>query len=243
MFWNLLKTTLHIGSQENEIRIPGYKNVETYGNLKEVITQESDHYLDNLIVKAVTYNKQYRKVYMNSGLDALIKKIVHDAPSLATKENVLNSIREKLAANGIGRYNITCFSTNAPIRVEGHTFVGFDDIVKHVTCDTYWPSDSQSYTDKDIRRIKPLEEDIKGMEILEIYEKYPCFDIYDSINENRFYQNFFFSKKPFTAETVSKISKLPTYSNYCLCTEQIPEELLPMIYYCGEGEVLIMASK
>jgi hypothetical protein len=81
------------------------------------------------------------------------------------------------------------------------------------------------------------------MEILEIYEKYPCFDIYDSINENRFYQNFFFSKKAFTAETVLKISKLPTYSNCCLCTEHIPEELLPMIYYCGEGEVLIMASK
>lgn len=43
---------------------------------------------------------------------------------------------------------------------------------------------------------------IIGLHVLEIYERYPCFDASDYAYEDRYYRNFFFSEKSFTKEEI-----------------------------------------
>lgn len=223
------------------IRIPGFSKVNTYDCLEEMIAQVSHSYLDNRIVEVITYNAVYRRAYLSSGWEGLMKKLILEVPSLAEEEGVLNSVKAKLAAKGMGDYNIACYQTNEPIELMGHRFLGLGDIVDSVTCNLWMPKE-KTCTDKDICAVNSPKKGVEGLEILKIYKKYPCFDSYDSFNENRYYQNFVFSRKKFMAEKVNRIIQLPTGCNDNLCTESIPGDLLPIIYYSGEGEVLIVAS-
>lgn len=82
---------------------------------------------------------------------------------------------------------------------------------------------------------------IPGLHILEIYEGYPCFDSSDYAYEDRFYQNFFFSDKPFTREQINRIAFMKRVGCLEYITEEMPDWSLPSAYYRGEGDEIIYA--
>lgn len=133
-------------------------------------------------------------------------------------------------------------SINQPITILGHTFNGLNDIISHVELS----SSNRRFRDGLWCNVPSQFVETGGyadIHIGELYEKYPCFDAEDYANENRYYQNFIFRKQPVTNDDLETLYDLPQSTNFCKVTEQIPKEVLPMLYYRGEGSIMLLATK
>ena len=75
----------------------------------------------------------------------------------------------------------------------------------------------------------------------ELYENYPVFDIYD-MGDSRTYQNFFFRERPFSHADLEQRATIPSRFNYCMVHEHIAEEFLPVLYYEGTGDYMLLAT-
>ena len=82
---------------------------------------------------------------------------------------------------------------------------------------------------------------IPGLHILEVYERYPCFDSSDYAYEDRYFRNYFFSDKPFTREQINRIAYMKRVGNLVFIKDEMPEWSLPSAYYKGEGDKIIYA--
>lgn len=77
----------------------------------------------------------------------------------------------------------------------------------------------------------------------EISERYPVFDSYDEADEDRYFSNFVFAKSANELKEKSDAAKqLKGSSNFCKLTADTPLRLLPMVYYRGEGEEMIICG-
>ena len=63
---------------------------------------------------------------------------------------------------------------------------------------------------------------------------------YDSC-DNRTYQNYIFRTSPIAEEDMKEALKIPLNFNFCMVHEHIPKERLPILYYSGEGEYMLLA--
>ena len=72
---------------------------------------------------------------------------------------------------------------------------------------------------------------------------YPCFDWEDSLNENRTYQNYILRNRPITQEDMQRLSELKSHANEQRLWNDVPEDMLPMIYYEGDGKEMIVAVR
>jgi hypothetical protein len=63
------------------------------------------------------------------------------------------------------------------------------------------------------------------------------------MNENRTYQNYFFSDKPFTPERICEIyQKCHEQFNFGLINESMPAEYAPAVYYVGDRDKMVYAT-
>ncbi|MBQ7448404.1 MAG: hypothetical protein IJS73_01230 [Paludibacteraceae bacterium] len=118
-------------------------------------------------------------------------------------------------------------STNTDFSYAGKVFHGLKGLVKA----------SFSYYDEERKK--------QGAPyVVEISKLYPCFDSEDYMNENRFYQNFYFTCDPQKAENICKETQAGyRFNNKVLfpileprfSMSRIEEYHLPYIYYHGEG--------
>ena len=70
---------------------------------------------------------------------------------------------------------------------------------------------------------------------------YPTFDSFDSCDD-RSYDNFAFSKAPLSADEYQTHRNLPLGINYCMVTEKIPQHCLPILYYVGDFDYMLLAT-
>lgn len=120
------------------------------------------------------------------------------------------------------------------VEVLGHVFHGLQDIKHHVEMSLY-----RNYTRGEADKCEPeLKCDVH---VGEMWMPYPCFDSEDFFNENRTYQNYIFRRNPITQDDMRKLSELPSGCNECRISENMPVEMLPMIFYVGDGETMILA--
>lgn len=115
--------------------------------------------------------------------------------------------------------------------IAGHSFNGLEDLEKAVEVET---KITNSIGERYIRELNP-EKPIKGLHVLRLYEPYPCFDSSDRLYENRRYQNYFFSEKPFSEEEINRLAELPCQINYCMVNEELDSNELPAIYFGGSS--------
>jgi len=78
---------------------------------------------------------------------------------------------------------------------------------------------------------------IPGLHVLEIYQRFPCFDSYDYAYEDRYYRAFFFSAKPFTKEEITHLACM----KQVFYPQSIAEWALPAVFHSGESEKMIIA--
>ena len=208
-----------------------------YDSLKNAICsikKMNDGWLGRTLIDIVQYNLCYRDYLREFGFDSLIERLFNEVPELRKEKQSLLYLndwwREK--HKKIAPYNIQCYNINDQVTILGHTFNGLSDIFKHRTVV------GRRYTDN--FHHMPNGE-YEGIHIAEIYDEYPKFDEFDC-DDDRTYQNYFLSDLPITDMEMKKMKSCSYTSNYCMVHESIPEELLPMLYYGGDGKYMLLAT-
>jgi hypothetical protein len=132
-------------------------------------------------------------------------------------------------------------SIHGKIEIHGHVFQGLKEIKSAVEISTS-PFFGNEINMEYVREVEP-KVPIKGVHVAEIWKSYPCFDFEDRMNENRTYQNYFFSTKPFTPERLSEIyRKCNEKSNFALINEDMPTDIAPAVYYIGDYSSMVVAT-
>lgn len=188
--------------------------------------------------KIVQYNVRYRDILREKGLVSLLHRLLEDAPELCSEKAALEEVRRWYVDEGkhLAGYDIQCYNIKDKITILGHEFSGLEDVKAHRSL-----CGRDSFYDPDMIHCTPAKES-KDVFVAELYDRYPIFDSYD-IGDDRTYQNYFFSNVPFSEETLAEMKAIKHKCNYCMVHEEIPEHLLPVLYYSGEGDYMILATK
>jgi hypothetical protein len=132
-------------------------------------------------------------------------------------------------------------SIHGKIEIHGHVFQGLKEIKSAVEISTS-PFFGNEINMEYVREVEP-KVPIKGVHVAEIWKSYPCFDFEDRMNENRTYQNYFFSDKPFTPERICELyQKCNEQFNFALINENMPIDFVPAVYYVGDRDKMVYAT-
>lgn len=130
---------------------------------------------------------------------------------------------------------------SSPVTIMGHTFNNLQEIkdAVSISASKYEADSGRRITGKDL----DPDKGPKDIHVAEIWQLYPCFDSSDRMYETRSFQNYFFSKEPFTFERLREIyNGCKTGMNFCLVNEDTPAEFLPAVYYVGERSLMTVAT-
>ena len=125
-------------------------------------------------------------------------------------------------------------SINDDVEILGYVFHGLKDIQEHVEMSLYR---SYSRGQADVREAKAY----CNIHVGEMWMPYPCFDAEDYANEDRTYQNYILRKRPITQDDMKTLSELPLEGNECRISECMPAEMLPLVFYVGDGDTMLVA--
>lgn len=121
---------------------------------------------------------------------------------------------------------------NEDVEILGHVFHGLREISAAVELSVF----HSDIINPGMMRLRTPELVIPGIHVAEVWQSYPCFDSEDSMYENRTYQNYFFSDKPFSPSKLSDIiSRCTCRYNYQLVNCGMPANFAPALYYVGDG--------
>lgn len=76
----------------------------------------------------------------------------------------------------------------------------------------------------------------------EVWDSYPVFDSGD-LGDDRTYQNYIIRDRPIADLEMRVLAGVPSRYDSCKLHETTPEDLLPMVYYRGDGGFLLLAKK
>lgn len=225
--------------RQRKICYPGYIESE-YNSLREAVhlLRKKSSGLMYGISELISYNICYRDYLREHGIEQLIRCIVNEAPELAKEPKAIQQLRqwyEKEGKNMAG-YDIQCYNIKDTITIRGHEFHGLDDIIAYKNA-----SGRIDFHSTSLYGVEP-EKSIPGIYVTELYATYPIFDSFD-IGDDRTYQNYFFTSEPVDNEMLRQITQVRHTYNYCMVHENIPEHLLPVLYYCGDGDYMELATK
>ncbi len=190
-----------------------------------------------LIANIIQYNICYRDYLREYGIELLIEKLCDEAPELNNDSNTIDCLRKWWNDCGscIAEYDIQCYHIQDEITILGHTFNGLNDIIKHceMTCKEGLPG---------MIYCSPLERKKQAdIHVGEIYERYPIFDSSD-LKDRRAFRNFIFRHSPICEMDMRDALTIPHRCNFCMVNESIPHDMLPILYYKGDGEHMLLAT-
>ena len=225
--------------KQRKIYYPGYFNCE-FGSLPEAVRhiKKNGSSLKYYIPDIIMYNICYRDYLRMYGIDMLIKRLEIDAPELKNEPQLSKNLQNWYKREGqmVSGYDIQCYNIKDKITILGHEFHGLEDVMAHRTA-----YGRIGYSDLSICTCIPKSRK-SGLYVSEFYARYPIFDSYD-IGDDRTYQNYIFTNEPINEETLKEIAEIRHNNNYCMVHEDIPEHLLPILYYSGDGDYMILAQK
>lgn len=220
-----------------KICFPHYKKGE-FASLTEALeflNRETNSIWCHTLCDIVKYNICYRNHLRRYGVEELIIRLTEEAPQLKDENALLHRLCEWATKEMLADYDIQCYNVNDKVTILGHTFNGLKDIREHVELygrDGYdglycfAPSEKQQYDD---------------VHIGSLYENYPVFDIYD-LADDRTYQNYIFRQAPISEDDMKMAFKTYHKANFCMVHEAIHEEMLPILYYRGDGKYMLLAT-
>ncbi len=125
-------------------------------------------------------------------------------------------------------------SIHDDVEILGHVFHGLHDIAEHVEMSLY-----RDYSRGRAKSVTPRK--VCEVHVGEQWEPYPTFDSSDSGYESRSYSNYMFRKHPIRQNDMRRLSELPSSINVCKVTEDTPVDMRPIVYYKGDGNVMLVA--
>lgn len=115
---------------------------------------------------------------------------------------------------------VLCLPDNCTLSLLGQTFEGADGLKDYVREQT---DNSQPY-------------------IIDRCQRFPCFDSEDYASEYRFYRNFLICQdKQEADDKLNRMKQLPHSINFCLVSNELPDDMRPMVYYADESMTLMLA--
>ncbi len=197
---------------------------------------ESNYISRYALREIVQYNTCYRNHLRLHGVENLILRLIDEAPKLKKETVLLQHLREWATEEKLADYDIQCYNIADEITILGHTFNGLTDVKEHIELRCREEYDG-------LHCWSPAEVDnYDDVHIGHFYENYPVFDSYD-LCDDRTYQNYIFRRKPITESDMREAFQTYHRADFCMVHENIPDENLPVLYYCGEGEYMLLATK
>lgn len=199
---------------------------ESYGNLK---------YCLKYIVEC---NVRYRDFLRQHGSEALMERLIEEAPTLKDSpkdvEWLCNWLDNELGP--IAGYDIQCYNIKDTFEVFGKEIHGLAQLRE---CTEMYCSD---YSKSDPWRPERACNKISGLHIGHMYESYPKFDSSDW-SDDRTYQNYIIRTRPITKGEMLALRSIKSEGNSKRVHEAIPEDMLPLLYYNGDGNYMLLAKK
>lgn len=227
--------------ENKKVCFPCYGRCE-FGSLQEAVdyVQQMRGGLYVYIEEIVFYNVRFRDCLREKGVEGVIKMLIEEAPIIALDFKGINHLKKvwhERIKEHIADYDIQCMPKNSQICIEGCWFDGLEDIEAQAEM-----NGNPSHTFFRWNARKEYKHNPMGLHIGNIWEGYPVFDSYDSADD-RSYNNYMFSHQPFTENLMELYcQKIKVYSNACMVHEDIPLSLLPIIYYNGDSNWVLLAS-
>ena len=188
----------------------------------------------------VFYNDKYvmeHYVSLNS-FDRFDNIVASDSFLEETKKMVMEnisdefkSVKKRIESEGISNIDsllvprevqrkVLCLADNCTLSILGQVFEGVEGLKDYVKEQT---DSSTPY-------------------ILDRCRLFPCFDAEDYATEYRFYRNFLICKDKQEADNkVMQMEKLPHFCDFCLVSNELADEMRPMIYYKDESSTMMLA--
>lgn len=130
-------------------------------------------------------------------------------------------------------HRIFSCSIHDDVEILGQVFHGLQDIDAHVEMVKHEGSSREPWDYKPERKGK--------VHVGEMLMRYPCFDSSDYLYENRSYHNFILRDRPITSSDMIRLEQLPSHIDALRIDASVPEDMLPMVYYVGDGDTMIVA--
>ncbi len=220
---------------ENQVYIFDYLTTSSFATWQEAIRfmHEKDK-LNNDLNECIAYNVVLRDKLRQYGIEALLEEIFAIIPRNTLTDLTLRYIHRYWQEEPIADYDIQMYSINDAITILGHTFHGLADIRAHREIVGKLGS---RWTDCWPKACEPIND----VHIGEWYANYPVFDSSD-YSDNRTYENYIFRTHPLTQEHMNEYLQIPHSCNYSMVGEGIPQTLLPILYYPGDGPYMLLAT-
>lgn len=151
------------------------------------------------------------------GVKKVIEQIKEWAPASKNLENQIEDFQNKYSDDYIGNLDIQVYSVAEDFQMFGRTLHGLNGILEQ-------------------------QEKSEGLYVGQLLEHYPCFDSEDYATENRYYQNYIIRENPITENEMQRFKELPSCYNYKKINERVALDMLPMVYYDGDGRFMLVAT-
>lgn len=185
--------------------------------------------------KMMVYNICLRDALRSFGAQKVIDSLRRFAPANERLEAYFTDFARDCPDEYFGSLDIQVYSIMEDVTIMGETFHGLDDIKARLEITQLRGSSSAPSS---------LQPQRNGqLHVGEVWDSYPCFDSYDFASENRTYQNYIIRDRRITHDDIQQVMKLHSSGNYQLVSEQMPPDMLPMVYYVGEGGFMLVATR
>lgn len=148
------------------------------------------------------------------------KKISKKVPRFAKGDNIM-AIR------------IEHYGSDEDFTLLGHTFHGIKDLKDYIEISVYETSSPFPLSELD----KKTPKKAGNIHVGDLWHPYPTFD--DDYAESRYFRNFIVRNCPITEDNMKVLYDLPRLDNYKRITNKIQEDMLPIVYYDNERDVII----
>ena len=172
------------------------------------------------------HNVVLRDAIRSFGVKKVINQIREFAPASEKLEELYESFQNKYSDDCIGNLDIQVYSVTENFQIFGETLHGLDDILAYMEI-----SIGINQTSASIEKPEKRGE----LHVGQLWERYPCFDLSDYATERRFYQNYIIRKEPIRETEILQLKKFRI-------SERIPLDMLPMVYYVGDGGFMLVAT-
>ena len=192
--------------------------------------------LARYLPEIVLYNIEQRDMLRAMGMHAYIEYLKVKCPRLAVDTMAIDALlRLWEQIKHIANYDIQCYHIRDKFTVLGHTFHELKDLECHCSV-----KGKLSYGDFHVWRDKC--QSLGNIHIGKLFQSHMILNS-DDWGDYQAYQNYIFRPHPITDEDMTTAKSIATNLHFCMISEAIHEHLLPILYYRGDSDYMLLATK
>lgn len=184
----------------------------------------------------ISTNVRYRNHYRDYGFYGLMALLLDEECLIAQDKDAMSFMGQVAKQWRVADYDIQSYNVNDKITNFGHTFNGLRDIRSYVEMSAQYKENALEY-----KSYSDCQRSV-GIHVGLVYEANPIDDGVEA-PLNRTCQNYIFRNSPITSCDIESLcGKNPRGSNFCMVHEFIQEDFLPILYYWGVGNYMLLAT-